>query len=117
MHAMEGCLFCRIAEGLVPARILFQDDEVIAFHDIAPQAPTHLLVIPRKHLGSLAEGTGEHAALLARLLLACTEVARQCDLLSTGFRVVTNTGAWAGQSVHHLHFHVLGGRVFGWPPG
>jgi histidine triad (HIT) family protein len=117
MHAMEGCLFCGIAEGRIPARILLQDDDVVAFHDIAPQAPTHVLVIPRQHLDSLAEGTGEHSALLARLLLACTEVAQRCDLVRTGFRVVTNIGPGAGQSVHHLHFHVLGGRTFGWPPG
>ncbi|MFZ5788611.1 MAG: histidine triad nucleotide-binding protein [Acidobacteriota bacterium] len=114
---MKSCLFCRIAAGEIPARVLFSDDELVAFHDIAPQAPVHVLVIPRRHIVSLAETSGEDHALLGRLLLGCTEAARRAGLEAGGFRVVANTGAQAGQSVFHLHFHVLGGRHMRWPPG
>jgi histidine triad (HIT) family protein len=114
---MDGCLFCRIAAGEVPARILLAEDEVVVFHDVAPRAPTHLLVIPRRHIASLAAATPEDAALLGRLMLAAAEAARVAGIAESGFRVVTNTGAGAGQSVFHLHLHVLGGRPLGWPPG
>jgi len=114
---MEGCVFCRVAEGTAPARILFADDDVVAFHDIAPRAPVHVLVIPRRHIESLdAAGQGERDALGA-LLLAAAEVARRTGIAESGYRVVTNTGSGAGQSVLHLHVHVLGGRRLAWPPG
>jgi histidine triad (HIT) family protein len=114
---MDGCVFCRIAAGEIPARVLLTDDEVVVFHDVAPRAPTHLLVIPRRHVASLATATPYDAALLGRLMLAAAEAARVAGLAESGFRVVTNTGAGAGQSVFHLHLHVLGGRPLGWPPG
>lgn len=114
---MEGCVFCRIAEGTLPARVLFTTDEVVAFHDISPQAPTHVLVIPRRHITSLAQVGTSDAELLSHLALACAEVARRCGVAESGYRVVANSGSRAGQSVLHLHLHVLGGRLFGWPPG
>ena len=114
---MEGCAFCRVAAGTAPAQLLLADDDVVAFHDVAPRAPVHVLVIPRRHISSLdAAGTGEKGTLGA-LLLAAAEVARRTGIAETGYRVVTNTGAGAGQSVFHLHLHVLGGRHLAWPPG
>jgi histidine triad (HIT) family protein len=114
---MDGCVFCRIAKGEVPAKILFADDELVVFHDIAPRAPVHALVIPRRHIASLADlGEGD-GALLGRLLLACNEAARRTGIVAGGYRVVSNSGADAGQTVGHLHFHVFGGRLMGWPPG
>jgi histidine triad (HIT) family protein len=114
---MESCVFCRVAEGKAPARVLFADDEVVAFHDLAPRAPVHVLVIPRRHVVSLAHTEGDDGGLLGRLLLAAAEAARRTGIAETGYRVVTNIGAGAGQTVHHLHLHVLGGRPMGWPPG
>jgi histidine triad (HIT) family protein len=111
------CLFCKIVSREVPAKILFEDDELLAFSDIRPMAPTHALVIPKKHLVSLEDvGAGE-TELLGKLLLACQRVAREAGIVSSGYRVVTNTGPDAGQSVFHLHLHVLGGRAMAWPPG
>jgi len=114
---MDGCIFCRIAAKDAPAGLVFSDDEVVAFHDLHPQAPVHVLVIPRRHVASVAAAEPADQALLGRLLLAAGEVARQTGIAETGFRVVTNSGPGAGQSVFHVHLHVLGGRRFGWPPG
>lgn len=112
---MSDCLFCRIAAGEIPARIVHSDDDVVAFHDISPKAPTHVLVIPRRHLSALSATTAADDALLGRALAATRELARTLGLAS--YRIVVNNGEDAGQSVHHLHLHLLGGRVFGWPPG
>lgn len=112
----SDCPFCRIAAGDLPARLLFSSDDVLAFHDIAPQAPVHVLVIPRRHLPSLAAAAPEGAALLGSLMVAAAEAARLCGI-GDDFRVVVNTGPAAGQSVPHLHLHVLGGRRLRWPPG
>lgn len=114
---MGECVFCRIAAGELPARVVFTNDEIVAFHDLSPRAPVHILVIPRRHLDSLGVATEDDGALLGRLLLVAAEVARDAGIDTSGFRVVTNTGAGAGQSVPHLHLHVLGGRQLGWPPG
>jgi histidine triad (HIT) family protein len=114
---MESCIFCRVAEGTTPARVLFANEEVVAFHDIAPRAPVHVLVIPRRHIASLASATEGDMEILGKLLLAAAEVARRTGIAETGYRVVTNHGSGAGQSVFHLHVHVLGGRPMGWPPG
>ena len=114
---MDGCIFCRMVEGAAPARILFADEEVVAFHDIAPRAPVHVLVIPRRHITSLANTSENDRQILGTLLLAAAEVARRTGIAETGYRVVTNNGSGAGQSVFHLHLHVLGGRKMGWPPG
>ena len=112
-----GCLFCRIARGEIPAKILYDDALVMAFRDIAPAAPAHVLVIPKQHVTSLADVTPEHEPLLGRLLRVASEIARTEGLAVAGYRVVANTGSDGGQSVHHLHLHVLGGRKLGWPPG
>lgn len=110
------CLFCRIAGGDLPVTPLYQDADALAFRDIAPQAPVHFLVIPRTHLTSLAHTAREHAPLLGHLLAVAAEVAA-AQGLKEGFRTVINTGAHGGQTVGHLHIHILGGRPLGWPPG
>ena len=114
---MENCAFCRVAEGAAPARILFADDDVVAFHDTAPRAPVHVLVIPRRHIASLASTDEKDEQILGKLVLAAAEVARRTGIVESGYRVVTNSGHGAGQSVFHIHLHVLGGRPMGWPPG
>jgi histidine triad (HIT) family protein len=114
---MESCVFCRVAKGAAPARVLFANEEVVAFHDMAPRAPVHVLVIPRRHIASLASATEGETEILGKLLLAAAEVARRTGIAETGYRVVTNSGSSAGQSVFHLHVHILGGRPMGWPPG
>lgn len=113
---MSSCIFCRIAAREIPARIVHEDDLVVAFHDLTPVAPVHLLVIPKRHLSSLADTAAEDIELLGRLVAVAGQLARQHGLTG-GFRVVANSGADAGQSVDHLHFHLLGGRAFSWPPG
>lgn len=114
---MSDCLFCRIARKEIPAKIAFEDEQVVAFHDVNPQAPVHILVIPREHVASVAALGAHQGELAAALLLAVQRVAREAGVAETGYRTVANTGAHGGQSVHHLHFHVLGGRPLGWPPG
>lgn len=110
------CLFCKIASGTIPVERIYEDDYVLAFPDINPQAPTHVLVIPKQHIASHADAAAHHADLLGRLLLGVGEVARQKGL-TNGYRLVINTGPDAGQSVDHLHVHLLGGRSLAWPPG
>jgi len=110
----DSCLFCRIVRGEIPARIVREDDHTVAFRDIDPKAPTHVLVIPRVHVASLDEA--RDPALVGQLMLAAAEVAA-AEGIAGGYRTVINTGADAGQTVHHLHVHVLGGRKLAWPPG
>ena len=110
------CIFCKIATGEIPANILYSDDTALAFADLNPQAPTHVLVIPREHIVSLAEATDGNLALLGHLQLVAAKVARQAGLQG-GFRTVMNIGVDGGQTVSHLHIHVLGGRAMHWPPG
>ena len=112
-----GCLFCRIARREVPATILFETERVIAFEDIRPKAPVHVLVIPRVHFASLDEAPEGSEGLLGELLVAARRAAREKGVADTGFRVVLNTGPDSGQEVRHIHFHVLGGRRLTWPPG
>jgi histidine triad (HIT) family protein len=112
----EKTIFKRIIDGELPADIVYQDELCLAFRDITPQAPTHVLVIPKKELPSLADATPEDHALLGHLLLKAGEVARNLGLTG-GYRVVINSGADGGQTVDHLHLHILGGRALGWPPG
>lgn len=114
---MQDCIFCRIAERHAPSKIVYEDEAIVAFEDINPQAPVHLLVVPRRHMESLKDIQAEDAALLGRLFLVAAQLARERELDNKGYRAVINNGAWAGQSVYHLHVHVLGGRVFRWPPG
>ena len=112
---MADTIFGRIARGEVDAKLVYEDDRALAFHDVAPKAPTHLLVIPRKPIAKLADAEEEDAALLGHLLLVARRVAAAAGLAD--YRLVVNNGAGAGQSVFHLHVHVLGGRPFAWPPG
>ena len=114
--ADADCLFCRIVAGEIPSERVHEDDEIIAFRDVNPQAPTHVLVIPRRHLPDAHALTEADAGLLARLFGVVRRVADDAGL-ARGYRVVTNVGAESGQSVFHLHFHLLGGRPMAWPPG
>ena len=110
-----ACLFCRIGRREIPSRIVFENEQVLAFHDVAPKAPTHVLVIPKVHVAGLSGTGAADAAALGACLAALADVARSLGLSS--YRVVANDGADAGQSVFHLHFHLMGGRHFAWPPG
>lgn len=113
---MQDCLFCRIVRGQIPSKKLYEDDELLAFYDIDPQAPVHFLVIPKTHIDSLAGITPQNSALFGRALELIARLAREHGF-DKGFRVVSNTGEQAGQSVSHVHFHVLAGRDMAWPPG
>jgi histidine triad (HIT) family protein len=110
------CLFCRILRGEIPGKKVYEDEHVFAFEDINPQAPTHVLVIPKKHFAGLKEAQAEDAELIGRCHLAAAEIARQRKI-EHGYRTVTNVGPGSGQSVFHLHVHLLGGRSLSWPPG
>jgi len=114
---VSTCIFCRIIEGSIPAKIVYQDEHTLAFDDINPQAPVHTLVIPKRHVASVLDLGESDQALLARLLLTCTKIANDKGLSEPGFRLVANTGRDGGQTVFHLHFHVMGGRHMAWPPG
>jgi histidine triad (HIT) family protein len=111
------CLFCRIVSGEVPSTQVYEDDLVIAFRDIAPRAPTHILVIPRRHIGSASDLTEADGPLLGRLFSVVAGVAVDEGIADGGYRIVTNVGQWGGQTVDHLHLHLMGGRPFKWPPG
>jgi len=113
----KDCIFCRIVDGQATAKIVFEDETVVAFEDLNPQAPVHLLVVPRQHLPSLEEAAAEDEPLLGHLFMVAAHLARERGLETKGYRTVINNGPGAGQSVFHLHVHVLGGRVFRWPPG
>ena len=112
----DECLFCKIAAKKIPSRIVYEDADVFAFEDIGPQAPTHVLICPRKHFASLDEAAPEDQAVIGKLQLVAAELARKLGLVN-GYRTVVNTGRGAGQTVFHLHLHLLGGRDFRWPPG
>jgi histidine triad (HIT) family protein len=114
---MSECIFCKIVARTIPAALVYEDDMVVAFDDMNPQAPTHTLVIPRKHVASIAELQDSDVGLLGRLMLAGNKIAKLKGIADAGYRVVVNTGAHGGQSVFHLHLHVLGGRHLAWPPG
>ena len=114
---MEDSLFCKIAAGEIPSNKLYEDDTLLAFYDIDPQAPVHFLVIPKKHIASAAALTEDDAALLGHIYAVIAEQCRKLGVAENGYRVVTNVGEDGGQSVKHLHFHVLAGRSLAWPPG
>jgi histidine triad (HIT) family protein len=111
------CVFCKIIAGDVPAEFLHNDDLVVAIRDISPKAPTHLLLMPREHIQSAAQLRDEHGPMLGRLFAVAAKLAADAGIVGSGFRLVTNAGEGAGQSVPHLHFHLLGGRSMSWPPG
>lgn len=112
-----NCLFCRIINSEIPAEVVHQDDQAIVIRDINPQAPTHLLVIPKEHIESLDDASGKQESQLGHLLRVAARMANEEGLIDSGYRTVINNGAGAGQSVLHLHVHVLGGRPMNWPPG
>ncbi|MBE9506495.1 MAG: histidine triad nucleotide-binding protein [Chloroflexi bacterium] len=113
---MSGCVFCRIVRGESPARIVYQDDDVTAFHDLHPQAPVHLLIVPNRHIVGLAQMEPGDEPLLGKLVAVARQLAEEMGV-TEGYRLVVNSGPLAGQSVFHLHVHLLGGRRLGWPPG
>lgn len=114
---MSDCLFCKIVSGEIPGNIVFQDDDVLAFRDLNPQAPTHILVIPKKHIATTNDLQPEDAALVGKMYLAAKQIARDEGIAEKGYRTVMNCNREAGQSVFHIHLHVLGGRPMSWPPG
>ena len=111
------CLFCRIVRGEIPSNNVHEDDLVLAFRDIAPRSPTHILVIPKEHIASAADLTEDDGPLLGRLFAATAQIARDEGIADAGYRLVSNVGRWGGQTVDHLHVHLMGGRAFEWPPG
>lgn len=113
----SDCLFCRIAAGVVPATVVHQDDLVVAIRDIAPRAPTHILLMTRRHIASALDLTDADGPVLGRLFAVAADLAREEQIAEDGYRLVSNVGHRAGQSVDHLHVHLMGGRQFDWPPG
>lgn len=114
---MKECLFCKIAAGDIPSNKLYEDDTLLAFHDIDPQAPVHFLVIPKQHIDSAAALTESDAALVGHIYAVIAQLCRELGCEQSGYRVITNVGADGGQSVGHMHFHVLAKRSLAWPPG
>lgn len=112
-----SCLFCKIVQGEVPASIVFDDPEIMAFRDIAPQAPTHLLIIPKKHIATINDVSPNDEQLLGRMTVLAKQLAMTEGCSTDGYRLIYNVNAAAGQAVYHIHMHVLGGRQFSWPPG
>lgn len=113
---MDDCIFCKIAKGEIPSNKAYEDDKVLAFYDLEPQAPVHILIIPKEHIKSAAEINEENSSVVAHIFEVAAIIAKEKQL-DGGFRIVNNVGDDAGQSVKHLHFHLLGGRTFGWPAG
>ena len=114
---MSDCLFCGIVEGTIKAKIVYQNDLVVAFNDIGPKAPVHVLIIPRKHIVGVLDVTVDDGAVIAEIFQVAARLAREFGIADSGFRVVVNSGPDSGQSVFHLHYHLLGGRQMSWPPG
>lgn len=114
---MQECLFCNIVTRKIPANIVYQDDSVLAFNDIHPQAPHHVLIIPHKHIATLNDASVEDKALLGHMMYIAPHIAKQLNIATDGYRVVMNCNRDAGQAVYHIHLHILGGRSLSWPPG
>lgn len=114
---MQECLFCKIASGAIPSKKVHENADFFAFEDIAPQAPTHILIIPKKHIPTLNDITESDGPMMGRLVVLASKIAKERGLDARGFRLLANCLESAGQSVFHLHFHLMGGRIFGWPPG
>lgn len=112
-----NCIFCQIAEKKIKTQLVYEDEEILAFNDIAPQSPTHLLIIPKKHIPSLNHLNDDDIVLAGRLMMTIQHLARTLGVSDAGFRVVINTGLEGGQTVEHLHFHLMAGRAMTWPPG
>ncbi len=114
---MSDCIFCKIANGDIPSEFVYEDDEIVAFRDLNPQAPSHILIIPRRHIATTNDLTAADDALLGRMVRAAKIIAEKEGIDERGYRTVLNCNAEAGQSVFHIHLHLLGGRPMGWPPG
>ena len=114
---MPDCLFCKIAAGEIPSEFVYEDDELVAFHDINPQAPNHVLIIPRRHIETVLDLTDDDAGLIGRMILAAGKIARELGLSQRGYRLLFNCKQDGGQEVYHIHLHLLGGRRMTWPPG
>jgi len=114
---MQDCIFCKIIKGEIPSDKVYEDDKVLAFRDINPEAPVHIIIIPKKHIVSLNEATKEELEILSHILLVVKNIAIENKIAETGYRLVNNCGIDGGQTVAHLHFHLLGGRNLVWPPG
>ncbi|MCD6291049.1 MAG: histidine triad nucleotide-binding protein [Anaerolineae bacterium] len=112
-----SCIFCRIIHGQAPGEVIYQDEEITAFRDIHPQAPVHILIVPNRHIPAVAALHPDDASLIGRMILVARELAKREGIASTGYRLVINNGPQAGQSIDHLHLHLLGGRTMRWPPG
>ncbi|WP_055071268.1 histidine triad nucleotide-binding protein [Clostridium massiliamazoniense] len=114
---MSDCIFCKIAKGEIPSKKVYEDDKVLAFYDIEPAAPVHVLVIPKNHIGSINEINNENSSIVAHIFEVINKIVVELNIADTGYRVVSNCGDQGGQTVGHLHFHLLGGRNLAWPPG
>lgn len=114
---MSDCLFCKIASKELPAEIVWEDEEIIAFKDIKPVAPIHILLIPKKHIASMNEVTEEDIKILGKMQIVASKLAKSLNISEAGYRLVSNCGEQGGQTVFHIHYHLLGGRHLGWPPG
>jgi histidine triad (HIT) family protein len=114
---MDNCLFCKIAKKGIPAKIVYEDETILAFEDIHPKAPTHILIIPKDHFASLNDVPEDKGELLAHILIKARQIARDKGIAESGYRIVLNTARDSGQDVFHIHFHLLGGRKMSWPPG
>ena len=114
---MENCIFCSIIEGKIPCKKVYEDDKVLAFEDINPEAPIHILIIPKEHISSINEIEENNEVLLGHVFSVAKKIAKDLGVVESGYRIVTNCGTDAGQTVQHIHFHLLGGRSLNWPPG
>ena len=114
---MDDCIFCKIINGEIPSKKIYEDDKVLAFYDISPEAPVHFLVIPKQHIESVNSLNSENVDIVSHIFLTINKIANELGISEGGYRIVNNTGEDAGQTVHHMHFHVLGGRSLQWPPG
>ena len=114
---MTDCIFCKIAAKQIPAKIAYEDEDLVAFHDINPKAPVHIQIIPKQHIARVSELSEENAGLMGKLVLTANQLAKEFKVADPGYRLVVNCNAAAGQSVYHLHLHLLGGRPMTWPPG
>lgn len=112
-----NCLFCKIAQGEIPAKAVFEDDQLMAFHDIRPQAPTHILIIPKQHIATINDTHDDHQNLLGTMILRAKKIAKTVGIDEAGYRLVFNINSGGGQEVYHIHLHLLGGRQMTWPPG
>ncbi|MDR3307132.1 MAG: histidine triad nucleotide-binding protein [Endomicrobium sp.] len=113
----DDCLFCKIADGKIPSHKVYEDEDVFAFRDIKPQAPVHIAIIPKKHISGLNNVSHDDEQILGHIQVVAAKIAKQFPEMKNGFRVINNCGDDGGQTVFHIHYHLLGGRVFGWPPG